>query len=203
VPKSHFFYVNIDLKHTSQLKLEKEILTFGRYSMKISNWLLATVLIMAVNPLSCGDSSNEQSNAANPPVEEKKKSTEAEAKPVPPSASPTQEPAPPTQEIPGPVPPQETPQPVPSGPPLPIGQKATWADVQGIFAVKCLKCHASGGKRPLDKPTLIWKGKTRSQVLSEMTDSLNNNTMPPQDEPQLTDLEKTTVLKWVADGGPE
>lgn len=148
--------------------------------MKLSIWAHALIVLFAFNPLSCGSSNKgDDSPAPTTPLVDK-----GDGKGKNPPANPDPSPTPP--------------------PTIPvIGQKVVWSDISKTIEDKCVKCHKPTGKRPLDTPALAWAGHTRSEVLSDIADALNNGSMPPQSQPQLTDTEKSMVLKWVSDGGLE
>jgi hypothetical protein len=148
--------------------------------MKLSIWAHAFIILFAFNPLSCGSSSNNDDNPA--PTAPLVDNGDGQGK-----------------NPPGPNPPTPTP---PSPPPV-IGQKVVWSDISKTIEDKCVKCHKPNGKRPLDTPALAWANHTRSEVLSDIANALNNGSMPPANQPQLSDTEKSVLLKWVNDGGLE
>lgn len=82
--------------------------------------------------------------------------------------------------------------------------KLVFSDILPIFEAKCMKCHGPTGKRPLDKPSLIWStGKTRDEILVATKKTVGAGTMPPKNQPMLTEDEKAKVIKWVDDGALE
>lgn len=145
--------------------------------MKVSFWPLAVIALIALNPISCGSKSTSDDAPATAP------GPKLQADDPKPSTDPTPTPA--VDPTPAPV------------------AKVVWADIQPAIAEKCIKCHAAAGKRPLDKPTLVWNGLTRDQVLVKFSASITNNTMPPKNQPQLTEEQKALLLKWVSDGALE
>lgn len=156
--------------------------------MKQSVRALGFFALLAFNPLSCGSSTKDEPQPAAPAPRAGSGDGGSGGTQTNPSTTPT-----PTATM--------VATPTPDLPP--IGGKIAWSDVVKPIEDKCLKCHKSTGKRPLDKPSLAWPGQTRSEVLSAIANALNNSTMPPANQPQLTDAEKSVLLKWVDDGGPE
>lgn len=96
----------------------------------------------------------------------------------------------------GPLVPLNEPSPTPSQ-----AAKVVFSDILPIFEAKCMKCHQPTSKRPLDKSSMIWTtGKTREQILAAIKTTVGAGTMPPKNQPVLTDDEKAKVIKWVDDG---
>ena len=70
--------------------------------------------------------------------------------------------------------------------------------VRPLFKQKCVHCH--GGEEPSGKINL--QDMTRPNqlleqpaLIKELIDVIDANDMPPEDEPQLSDAERVTLLK--------
>lgn len=150
--------------------------------MKVSIWPITVAALIILN-VSCGKSSDDESSAPAPTVATGVPATDPSRSFVPTTTSTT---------------------PSPSGLTTIAQGKVVWSDISLLLTEKCLKCHAAGGKRPLDKPSLVWKDMTRDQVLVALKKAVApGGSMPPKTLPPLSAAESALIIKWVEDGAAE
>jgi uncharacterized membrane protein len=85
---------------------------------------------------------------------------------------------------------------------LPFGRRyhnaaeTTYKDIKPILNNRCAQCHNQNwpDKNWMDYDT-AFKNKDKIKL------RLQNQTMPPGNNTQMTDDERKTVIKWVDDGG--
>ncbi|HTJ82076.1 MAG TPA: hypothetical protein VL400_10150 [Polyangiaceae bacterium] len=82
-----------------------------------------------------------------------------------------------------------------------------YSELSGAFS-KCTTCHDSALTSPTDRQSApsdvnYDTYEAASAQADKIVEQLDQGLMPPSDQPQLTDTEKTDLLNWASCGTPQ